>query len=54
MHKRLDEFEFRPPLSTGIATREQLCFHIFSVAFGPILFKLKSNENMHIILDEFK
>ena len=28
--------------------------HFFSVAIGPILFKLEDNEDMHNILDELK
>ena len=30
------------------------CLHHFSVAFGPILFILAGNEDMHKILDEFE
>ena len=46
-----------PPLSTELAALERLknqCFHFFSVAIDPILFKLVDNEDMHNILDEFK
>ena len=30
------------------------CLHLFSAAFGPILFILACNEDMHKISDEFK
>ena len=46
-----------PPLTMELAALERLKnrrHHFFSVAIGPILFKLIGNEDMHNILDEFK
>ena len=45
-----------PPLTMELAALERLKnghHHFFSVAIDPILFKLASNEDMHI-LDEFE
>ena len=60
MHYSLDEFEFRPDLTTDygvIAALECLkncCFHFFSVAIDKILFKLACSEDIHNILNEFE
>ena len=60
MHKKLDEFEFRPDPTTDynqLAALERLKnrrHHFFSVTIDPILFKLAGNEDLHNILDEFE
>ena len=59
MHKSLDEFEYRPDITTdyGLAALGRLknrCHHFLSVAFDPNLFNLAGNEDMHNILDEFE
>ena len=58
MQKSLNEFEFRPDSTTDYAElAERLKIDVtpfLSVAFDPILSNLTRNEDIHVILDEFK
>ena len=68
IHNISDEFEFRPDRTTDYGVNcpwmskkypidlqwERWCLHFFSAVYGPIIFILAGNEDMHKSLDEFE
>ena len=59
MYKSLDEFKFRPDLTSDYrinctCVSKNYFFHFFLFAVDMLLFKPVCNEDIHSILDEIK